>query len=263
MLNFLFLIGQSTGFHHISLGHQVHLRDFTQIRRNQMLPAKVTRPTKAIVPSLRVGVTSCMKMQETVSLNFYPIVGLIVLIGYHVQLFIMEKNGVKSWRKAQADMREKWAKYVRETEAWLYAVQTLRNAITANTFLATTVLSLLTLIAGRLWDIVRKSAIGAVGRDRLLFQLTTISTCMLVSAYEFLQSARLMTHAGFMFPVASGNKVDKIVRKSQNAQWKGLRFLYLSVGAVAWTLGGDKFFFSMTLLLVYFFKRVDKPPLDN
>ena len=202
--------------------------------------------------------------QVTIASNRYPTASLAVLIGYHVQLFLRERKGGKSWRKEQADMRERWSAYVRETEGWLYAVQTLRNAITANTFLATTVLSLLTLIAGRIWDILRKSPTSStLGQDRLVFQLVSISTCMLASAYEFLQSARLMTHAGFMFPVASGNKVDGIVRKSQNAQWKGLRCLYLSIGAVAWTLGGDRFFFIISLLLVSFLNRVDKPPIDK
>jgi hypothetical protein len=113
---------------------------------------KLARNTSLTV----LEIASQAQFQTAIAYNAYPAAGLVVLIGYHAQLFFRERNGMKSWRKAQADMRQAWSAYVRETEGWLYAVQTLRNAITANTFLATTVLSLLTLIAGRIWDMLRK-----------------------------------------------------------------------------------------------------------
>ena len=199
--------------------------------------------------------------------------GIVLLISYHAHLFRREGRGSPTWRTVQADTRERWSRYVRKTEGWLYAVQTLRNAITANTFLATTVLSLLTLIAGRAWDLLRKTAgdhgtgfdagsAGAMGRTRLVVQFVSISVCMLTSAYEFLQSARLMTHAGFMFPVSTGTKVDEIMRRSQFAQWKGLRWLYLSIGVITWILGGEGMFLFSTICLVQFFRSVDEPPRD-
>eukprot|EP00594_Rhizosolenia_setigera_P017757 CAMPEP_0178955458 /NCGR_PEP_ID=MMETSP0789-20121207/9616_1 /TAXON_ID=3005 /ORGANISM="Rhizosolenia setigera, Strain CCMP 1694" /LENGTH=239 /DNA_ID=CAMNT_0020637091 /DNA_START=20 /DNA_END=736 /DNA_ORIENTATION=- len=145
---------------------------------------------------------------------------ILILSSYHIRLSLGERRDKTSWRKSQADTREAWAKYVRDTEGWLYAVQTLRNAITANTFLATTVLSLLTLISGKLWDMIRSIETGAAGKKTLILKFSLIALSMLASAYEFLQSARVMTHVGFMLPVTSkSTKCDNLMRKSQNCQW--------------------------------------------
>jgi hypothetical protein len=143
-----------------------------------------------------------------------------------------------------------------------YAIQTLRNAITANTFLSTTVLSLLTVIAGRLWEIIRNMDGGSSSRKYMVTQFAVVASCMLASAYHFLQSARFMTHAGFMFPVeAKGStKVDRIMRKSQNAQWVGLRLLYVSVGVISWVVGGPRVFLVCSVLLSLFFSSIDQVP---
>lgn len=147
----------------------------------------------------------------------------------------------------------------RETEGWLYAVQTLRNAITAQTFLASTVLSLLTLITGKVWDILR-SASSKWERRLLIIQLLSISATMLFSANQFLQGVRLMTHLGFMFPVKNDSKVDNIMRKTESCQWLGLRAMYLSLAPIAWVIGGSRAFFATSLALISFFRQLDKKP---
>ena len=180
-----------------------------------------------------------------------------LMLFYHVKLYLRERAGKRTWRSAQADTREKWAAYVRETEGWLYAIQTLRNAITAQTFLATTVLSLLTVIGGRLWEIFQRLS----GTNLLVAQSALIACSMISSAYYFLQSARLMTHAGFMFPVEPKNtKVDRIMRKSENAQWLGLRCVYLSGGLLSWIVGGPRVFLVSSVMLYLFFRSVDQVP---
>ena len=186
---------------------------------------------------------------------------VLILAGYHVNLLVKErKSKEKTWRAYQAEAREDWARHVRNTEGWLYAVQTLRNAITAQTFLATTVLSLLTLITGRLWDILRALSRGTE-RRLLTIQLISVALTMLFSAYQFLQGVRLMTHAGFMFPVKSeSTEVDNIMRRSQNCQWLGLRWMYLSLGPITWAVGGSRAFFVTTLCLLQFFRKMDKQP---
>lgn len=188
---------------------------------------------------------------------------ILILSSYHIRLFLGERRDKTSWRKSQANTREAWAKYVRDTEGWLYAVQTLRNAITANTFLATTVLSLLTLISGKLWDMIRSIETGAAGKETLILKFSLIALSMLASAYEFLQSARVMTHVGFMLPVTSkSTKCDNLMRKSQNCQWLGLRWLYISLSFIAWTLGGNIAFFISSIILVTFFRRIDQAPKE-
>ena len=132
--------------------------------------------------------------------------------------------------------------------------------MTAQTFLATTVLSLLTLITGRMWDILR-STTAKFDQRLLTVQLASIAIPMLFSAYQFLQGVRLMTHAGFMFPVKkNGTKVDKIMRQTQNCQWLGLRWMYISLGPIFWAVGGSRAFFVAALVLLQFFRSIDKEP---
>ena len=193
---------------------------------------------------------------------------LLMLASYHLMLCKREisaeddpKNRIITWRLYQAETREKWANHVRDTEGWLYAIQTLRNAITAQTFLASTVLSLLTLITGRLWDILRITTDDSEKR-LLIMQTLSIAMTMLSSAYQFLQGVRLMTHVGFMFPVVKkdDSKVDKLMRKTQNCQWLGLRWLYISVAPISWVIGGSRAFFATSTMLVLFFNMIDKVP---
>ena len=47
------------------------------------------------------------------------VAGFGILCGYHLLLVIKERRGIKTWRSAQADTREKWSQFVRETEGWL------------------------------------------------------------------------------------------------------------------------------------------------
>jgi hypothetical protein len=149
---------------------------------------------------------------------------IAILSGYHIHLSHTERNSdTKTWRQYQSDTREDWARHVKETEGWLYAIQSLRNAMVAQQFLATTVLSLLTLITGKMWDILR-AATNRWDRRLVVVQLASISMTMLFSAYYFIQGVRLMTHAGFMFPVKTcDDKVDNIMRQTENSQWLGLR----------------------------------------
>jgi hypothetical protein len=186
--------------------------------------------------------------------------GGALLTIYHLRLFLRDRSGEHSWRSVQASTREMWSKHVRETESWLYAIQTLRNAITAQTFLASTVLSLLTVISGRLWEILKQPSSG-IARQTFIAQFVSVAASMLTSAYCFLQSARLMTHAGFMFPVhPSSTQVDRIMRKSENSQWLGLRCLYISAAFLSWIVGGPRMFFIASFLLTGFFRSIDQAP---
>lgn len=224
--------------------------------RDTMISLKAT-------PDLTVISTTSIspKMQVILVMS-----SVFLLASYHLNLFRIEFErenfnvGSKTWRQYQASVREDWSRYVRQSESWLYAIQSLRNAITAQTFLATTVLSLLTLITGRVWDILRSTTVK-FERRLLTIQLSSIAITMLLSAYQFLQGVRLMTHAGFMFPVKkNGTKIDKIMRQSQNCQWLGLRWMYISLGPIFWVVGGSRAFFAATLVLLIFFRSIDKEP---
>ena len=226
--------------------------------------APITRTSTSVVVSSSSSAEAVSSISAAVPPKLQALLVLssvLVLAGYHINLFVKERNSnEKTWRAYQAEARENWSRHVRTTEGWLYAVQTLRNAITAQTFLATTVLSLLTLITGRLWDILRALPRGAE-RRLLTVQLISVALTMLLSAYQFLQGVRLMTHAGFLFPVVSeGTVVDNIMRRSQNCQWSGLRYMYCSLGPITWAVGGSRAFFVTSICLLQFFRKIDRKP---
>eukprot|EP00241_Pyramimonas_parkeae_P019613 CAMPEP_0114283616 /NCGR_PEP_ID=MMETSP0059-20121206/4200_1 /TAXON_ID=36894 /ORGANISM="Pyramimonas parkeae, Strain CCMP726" /LENGTH=303 /DNA_ID=CAMNT_0001404363 /DNA_START=270 /DNA_END=1181 /DNA_ORIENTATION=- len=125
------------------------------------------------------------------------VAGVAVIWLYQRDLKVRELAGERSWRSTQSMVRLRWAQYVMKSKGYLYAIQALRNAITANTFLATTVLSLFTLCVGYLFQILQNEF-----RWLFVVQFGSAAACLLGSAFCFSQSARLMTHAGFMFPVA-------------------------------------------------------------
>lgn len=205
--------------------------------------------------------SSFPSVSPSLSINTVGVVSAVLLLStYHVNLYRKEKRGHRTWRSTQADTREAWARYVRSEEAWLYAIQTLRNAITAQTFLATTVLSLLTVIAGRLWNI--QSSMTTTASTTSTIQFALVAASMVSSAYQFLQSARLMTHAGFMFPVTKNTtEVDRIMRRSQHSQWMGLRCLYVAAGFLSWIVGGPRVFLMASIMLTLFFRKIDQVPV--
>ena len=122
-------------------------------------------------------------------------VGVGNILKYHLALRRREARGAASWKSTQGLVRAKWVRHVFAAEAWLYAVQCLRNGITANTFLATTVLTLFTLSCGSLLRTGLESGPFGV---KAVAQIGSLGALLLCSAYSFSQSARLMNHAGFM-----------------------------------------------------------------
>ena len=203
------------------------------------------------------NVLAFLKQESTIN-AFSVALGFGILCGYHFNLYLQERQKKSTWRSCLTVTRERWSQYVRETEQWLYAIQTLRNAITAMTFLSTTVLTLLTVITGQLWGVIQRTPKNSV----LFAQFALTAGLMMSSAYQFLQSARLMTHAGFMFPVErkGKTKVDRVMRKSQHAQWLGLRFLYLSFVPGSWIVGGPFVFLVASVLLSLAFRIIDQVP---
>lgn len=171
--------------------------------------------------------------------------------------------------------RKIWSRHVLETEGYLYAVQALRNAITANTFLASTSITLFTFTAGYFNQVLKQAASFDVVT---VVQFTSMLALLLASAYSFSQSARLMTHATFMFPVVgkdndacnvhvsdcseflTSETIEDTMMRSEDRQWLGLRYLYLAFSVVIWILGGEWAFLFTSTALTRFFAKIDGPP---
>lgn len=118
------LLGNTIAFSPSTIGYLQEHATLASCNRN---PRKITHLNASVSPSVNIALISS---------------SIAILSGYHIDLFRAEKNSnTKTWRQYQADTREDWARHVRETEGWLYAIQSMRNAMVAQQFLATTVLS--------------------------------------------------------------------------------------------------------------------------
>ncbi len=196
------------------------------------------------------------------------IVGVVVHIAYHASLIRREKLGLPTWRTAQARTRLRWASLACSTTDPHYAMECLHNAIIASTFLASTMVTLFTFTLGFL-----AQKVWGNGASRLVVPMSAFSALVVCSAYHFLQSARLCTHAGFMFPVASSTAepdafvtpatVERIMARSEGGQWGGLRFLYLAANSAVWVVAGEHAFLASCLAFVLFFSRIDKAPTQQ
>lgn len=109
----------------------------------------------------------------------------------------------------------------------------------------------------------------------MLIRCTLISLSLLLSAFNFSQSARQMTHCGFMFPVANSGdvsfvnseQVQQVMVASENSQWTGLRWFYFAITSVVWLLAagiaepaGEWGFLGACLAMRMFFGKIDRPP---
>ena len=241
-------------------------RRLTPVRRcaprPQRVGATMTAPSAA---ALTGALTGASPRAAAVA------VGAASLARYHRALTRRESGGAPSWRSQIEATRVQWTRHVLRTEGWLYAIQALRNAITANTFLASTVLSLFTVTTGYLRAVLQQGFDAVV-----VVQFSGLLALLLCSAYNFSQAARLMTHAGFMFPVAGDAdsaravltpaSVEGIMVKASNCQWAGLRYLYHTLPVVAWILGGNTAcgeyaFLAAALLLTRGLGQIDRAPV--
>ena len=141
-----------------------------------------------------------------------------------------------------------------------------------NQLFTSTAVSLFSLCVGFFYTVLKKQ-FGWL----MLLRCSLISSCLLLSAFNFSQSARQMTHCGFMFPVANGagggsdfvtsDEVEKVMVTSENSQWAGLRFFYLAICSVVWLLAsgiaepaGEWGFLAACVGMRVFLGKIDRPP---
>ena len=237
-------------------------------RRAAKQPRRAAKqaPELSLLGAAALGVTAGNIAQLALPPMGSLAVGVANIAGYHVLMRKSEAEGAPSWRKSQGETRVEWARHVFETEEWTYAIQTLRNAITTNAFLASTVLTLSGLSIGALW----KTVVATIGlgfwRTPEFWQLASAGGCLLLSAYSFSQSARLMVHAGFMFPVAarggavSRAAVEAVMVRSHVLQWGGWRWLYLGAWVATWVLGGEYVACASSFALTFLLMTEDRKP---
>ncbi|KAK9810220.1 hypothetical protein WJX72_006937 [[Myrmecia] bisecta] len=221
------------------------------------------------------------------------LLSVTVFFAYHLWLF-WGRSFVTRHRKGHFNIwetnkaaRQVWAEDVAQDSRdalQTYGIQTLRNAITASSFLATT--CALIAVQGLLpvlFDVTRIARIDQLRKsDPITHGATIMNSTWKIAIAEltiwfsflcFTQSIRMMVHLGFLLKVVASplNKgkfftIEEVVALSLRATimfTAGLRAFYAFLPLIAWLFGPTAMFVSTVLLVfsLYITDSIPKEPL--
>ncbi|KAL9240235.1 hypothetical protein vseg_014479 [Gypsophila vaccaria] len=195
-------------------------------------------------------------------------VGLFLMAAYHVWLLLkIIHQPTKTVIGIHAINRRYWVEAMMEdTKNGVLAVQTLRNNIMASTLLASTAITLSSVIAvlmtsqgdGRALRLVLGDA-SPMGYSIKFF---SILVCFLLAFLLNVQSIRYYSHASILInvplkniasPYMSADYVSRIVNKGGYFWSLGLRAFYFSFPLFLWIFGPIPMFCSCVALVILFF----------
>ncbi|CAL9116842.1 unnamed protein product [Musa hybrid cultivar] len=205
---------------------------------------------------LRLRLLSCHieksddKEMEEKSLDMVMVpLGLLLLATYHPWLlFTIARDPKRTVIGLNAQARERWVRSMMTdtTQNGVLAVQTLRNNIMASTVLATTAITLTSVISVfvRLTTTTASASLFLYGNKSpaaYTIEYFTISLCFILAFLGNVQSIRYYAHASFLVTTgeAGGVPADYVARS-------------LNRGSFFWSLGLRAFYLSFTLFLWIF-----------
>ncbi|XP_037413786.1 uncharacterized protein LOC119276744 [Triticum dicoccoides] len=205
-----------------------------------------------------------MVREEDLDLVLVPL-GLAVLAGYHLWLLhAILRHPTRTVVGLNALARKRWiAVMMANTEKnGVLAVQTLRNNIMASTVLATTAITLVSVIsvfigatAGRSPAAPSPSSspllvYGSKTERVFAVKYLAISLCFMLAFVCNVQAIRLYAHASFLLGLPPGGDEDdggaaeqfrayvaRTVNRGSHAWSLGLRAFYVSLALFMWTFG--------------------------
>ncbi|KAL0415914.1 UNVERIFIED_CONTAM: hypothetical protein Slati_3423300 [Sesamum latifolium] len=194
--------------------------------------------------------------------------GMGVLLAYHVWLlFTIVNNPRKTVIGLNAESRHKWVFCLMADplKNGVLAVQTIRNNIMASTLLATTAITLSSLISVYVSNKSSSPSLALVYGNRTSIMASvkffTILLCFLVAFLCNVQSIRYYAHVSFLVTVPTfQDRKDVIEYVARNLNrgsffWSlGLRAFYLSFPLFLWVFGPIPMFvccFTMSLVLYF------------
>ncbi|XP_074282361.1 uncharacterized protein LOC141606899 [Silene latifolia] len=205
--------------------------------------------------------------EEILDYTLVPL-GLLIMGSYHLWLLLkIVKQPTKTVVGIHAINRRFWVQAMMEdTKNGILAVQTLRNNIMASTLLASTGITLSSVIAvlmtsqgnGRVFGLVLGDA-SAMGFSIKFF---CILLCFLLAFLLNLQSIRYYSHASILInvpfkniasPYLTPDYVTRIVNKGGYFWSLGLRAFYFSFPLFLWIFGPIPMFCSCLTLVVLFY----------
>jgi uncharacterized membrane protein len=194
-----------------------------------------------------------------------------IVVAYHIFLRLRVRHDPDYTIQAVLTQgRTAWVERMMDENAGLLAVQTLRNAIMAATFFASTAVALivgtitLSMQSDRIsgaWHAL--GPIGAIDEHLWLLKLLLLLVDMLCAFVCFSQSIRLMSHVGVMIsvPVATVSPafVAAVLIQAGRYHTRGMRCYYFAAPLLFW-LFGPLLLVVSTVALVGALYYVDKSP---
>ncbi|KAK4395783.1 hypothetical protein Sango_1732600 [Sesamum angolense] len=214
-------------------------------------------------------ISGFVNVMEEKQLDFVLVpMGMGVLLAYHVWLlFTIVNNPRKTVIGLNAESRHKWVFCLMADplKNGVLAVQTIRNNIMASTLLATTAITLSSLISVYVSNKSSSPSLALVYGNRTSIMASvkffTILLCFLVAFLCNVQSIRYYAHVSFLVTVPTfQDRKDVIEYVARNLNrgsffWSlGLRAFYLSFPLFLWVFGPIPMFICcLTMSLVLYF----------
>ena len=173
--------------------------------------------------------------------------------------------------------RAQWVASVLEKQNSIVAVQTLRNATMASTFMASTsvllAVGVLSLTGNgenvrHTWHSL--NFFGSVTSDMFALKILALLLNFFLAFFCFTSSLRLYTHVAFMLGVEGGPEdksrmgcmAEKYLNMGANHFSLGMRAFYFTVPLVFWIFGAQFMFFG-TIFLISIVYALDKTPKQS
>ena len=170
--------------------------------------------------------------------------------------------------------RVQWVASVLEKQNGILAVQTLRNATMASTFMASTsvllAVGVLSLTGNgenvrHTWHSL--NFFGSVTSDMFAFKILALLLNFFLAFFCFTSSLRLYTHVAFMLGAEDGAEdkshiscmAEKYLNMGANHFSLGMRAFYFTVPLVFWIFGAQVMLFG-TIFLISIVYALDKTP---
>ena len=173
--------------------------------------------------------------------------------------------------------RIRWVASVVENKNGILAVQTLRNATMASTFMASTsvllAVGVLSLTGNgenvrHTWHSL--NFFGSVASDMFAFKILALLLNFFLAFFCFTSSLRLYTHVAFMLGAEPGHEdkpqlncmAEKYLNMGANHFSMGMRAFYFTVPLVFWIFGAQFMLFG-TVFLISIVYALDRTPKQN
>lgn len=187
----------------------------------------------------------------------FELISLITLStlfsGYHLLLFwVIKKHPLRTAHGQNEKIRMFWVQTCLDERKDLLAVQTLRNFMMSSSLLATTALTLSSLIAaffikgGDEDSKINEMSENLSHHFTVEHKLFSMIILFTLSFFSYMQSVRINSHAGVMFVIGSGNDrpafltpeyISKLLFRANLYHTAGTRLFYAAFLTVLWLFG--------------------------